>query len=555
MGANQSTDSGASNTPGHGRQNSPELKKCYYELLGIERQATEDEIKRAYHRKALDLHPDRNYGNVEATTQHFAEVQSAYEVLSDPQERAWYDSHRAAILRDEESVAVNHYKNDVQVTTAEDILRLFRKLHGQLDFTDSPTGFYATLSDIFNTLASEEQAASEWNGSDPVNYPPFGHASDDYEEAVKQFYDIWTSFATQKSFSWENVYRYSEAPDRRVRRLMEKENKRFREEGIREFNDAVRSLVAFVKKRDPRVKSSQRNDAERQKVLRHAASAQAARSRAAHQAKMAQVDAIPEWMRSSDPPETEMSEDEASAAPREMFECIVCKRNFKSEKQYEAHERSKKHLRAVQLICREMRRHDENFNLGFSTTSSISHSLRAELDGDHHVLDCVPVVDTSKISQQTLYETEAMNEEVELGAGLSKLSLDESLAQSSADSCDSAFDDDYTSREKLEQRISDAKGGAPSSDQGDDELLDLSKRLASDSFVRDEKLRVGKAKEKRAKKAAQMLSASPGTRANLRCAACQAGFPSRTRLFNHIKELGHAQAVPKLFDGRKGKKC
>jgi DnaJ family protein A protein 5 len=70
--------------------------------IGITTQTDRDRIKKAYRKKALELHPDRNYGNVENATKKFAEVQSAYEILSDPQERAWYDSHRDAILRNQD---------------------------------------------------------------------------------------------------------------------------------------------------------------------------------------------------------------------------------------------------------------------------------------------------------------------------------------------------------------------------------------------------------------------------------------------------------------------
>ena len=60
---------------------------------------TENDIKKAYRKAALKWHPDKNHGNEEEAERQFKEVTRAYTTLSDPQERAWYDSHRDSILR------------------------------------------------------------------------------------------------------------------------------------------------------------------------------------------------------------------------------------------------------------------------------------------------------------------------------------------------------------------------------------------------------------------------------------------------------------------------
>ena len=65
-------------------------QRDYYEVLGVARDASEDEIKRAYRKMALQNHPDHNPDNPEAE-QRFKEAAEAYEVLRDPERRARYD--------------------------------------------------------------------------------------------------------------------------------------------------------------------------------------------------------------------------------------------------------------------------------------------------------------------------------------------------------------------------------------------------------------------------------------------------------------------------------
>src|SRR5262245_29273355 len=65
-------------------------KRDYYEVLGIDRNASDDEIKRAFRNKARHLHPDNKESGDEAA---FKELAAAYEVLSDNQKRSLYDRY------------------------------------------------------------------------------------------------------------------------------------------------------------------------------------------------------------------------------------------------------------------------------------------------------------------------------------------------------------------------------------------------------------------------------------------------------------------------------
>jgi molecular chaperone DnaJ len=73
-------------------------KQDYYQVLGVEKNASPEEIKRAYRRMAIKYHPDKNPGNKEAEAK-FKECAEAYEVLSDPEKRKQYDQYGHEGLR------------------------------------------------------------------------------------------------------------------------------------------------------------------------------------------------------------------------------------------------------------------------------------------------------------------------------------------------------------------------------------------------------------------------------------------------------------------------
>ncbi|KAF5019013.1 hypothetical protein F66182_8987 [Fusarium sp. NRRL 66182] len=529
MGAQQSSESSGASGP------AAVAKTCYYQLLDIERSATNDEIKRAYRRKALELHPDRNINDVQTATHRFAEVQTAYEILSDPQERAWYDSHRDAILSgkdgDEADGHPTTFRN-VRLTSAEEIMSLIRKFNAAVPFDDEPTGFYGICRETFEHLALEEEVAAENDDIDVREYPSFGSSSDDYESTVKPFYTVWTGFSTVKSFAWKDKYRLSDAPDRRVRRLMEKENKKMRDDAIREFNDAVNFLVGFVRKRDPRYLPNSQSHDERQASLRNAAVAQAARSRAANQERMASYE-VPDWAQARSDEngvEGEFTESEEESEV-EILECIVCNKSFKSEKQLEAHEKSKKHIKAVQHLRRQMKREGAELHLDETQSSSM-----ADADPDSQEGDVTP--HASQKDSNGFAQIESTSP-----------SPDNAPHEATpAESADASDDTDYAPRDVVEERLTSAGKTKPSENivNEDDELPASVQDLSVDEPVQARK--VGKAKAKRAKKAAAAQAKQEETP---QCGVCGELFTSRSKLFAHIRDEGHAALKQATGVGKK----
>ena len=71
---------------------SPDQPQCHYDVLGLTFKATDVEIKAAHRKLALKWHPDRNHGNEDEATVVYRRIQEAYEVLSNPHEKAWHVS-------------------------------------------------------------------------------------------------------------------------------------------------------------------------------------------------------------------------------------------------------------------------------------------------------------------------------------------------------------------------------------------------------------------------------------------------------------------------------
>lgn len=237
--------------------------KCLYETLGVKTTATDAEIKKAYRALALERHPDKNPEDRDAAEEAFKELQHAYDVLSNPHERSWYDGHRDQILRGDDDGTGDgtggsrkgHMGRATDINLASYLSSSVFK-----GFNSDAGGFYAVYADMFESLAREEDDFRATNESDDDDanmnggggrLPSFGGVNADWT-SVRDFYRAWDSFSSHRSFAFADKWNLADTP-RLFRREMERENRRLRTSARKEFNALVREVVAHAKKRDPRV--------------------------------------------------------------------------------------------------------------------------------------------------------------------------------------------------------------------------------------------------------------------------------------------------------------
>ncbi|XP_044487051.1 DNAJ protein JJJ1 homolog [Mangifera indica] len=325
-------------------------KRCLYEVLGLSKDCSLDEIRSAYKKLALQRHPDKLVQSGlthEQATAQFQELAHAYEVLSDPKERAWYDSHRSQILFSDLNSSSNSGPNSI-------VPNLFCYFSNTAfsGYSDSGKGFYKVYSDLFDKiLRNEINFAKKLDlGLDTVREAPImGNLESPYNQ-VTAFYNYWLGFSTVMDFCWVDQYDVMAGPNRKSRRVMEEENKKLRKKAKREYNETVRGLAEFVKKRHKRVidmvvKKNEEREKKREEEREKKKKLEKERMERASRYEE------PEWARISDEVENDVGfeeeVEEENEKKRNEFYCVVCGKKFKSEKQWKNHEQSKKHKEKV----------------------------------------------------------------------------------------------------------------------------------------------------------------------------------------------------------------
>ena len=328
---------------------------CLYDVLEVQRTATADEIKRAYRRLALLHHPDKNPHNQDEAATRFKAVQEAYQTLSDEQERAWYDAHREHILRPPKQ----QQEDDDDDGSA---LYAYCRTSAYSDFGDADDGFYRTYATLFASIDQKEQEAQNDRSDSDSDYseitrPAFGSSAAS-PVTVRAFYAYWSTFSTRRQFSGRDKWHLPDAPNRQYRRAMEAENKKERGKARKEYNECVRELVKWVRRRDRRLSDMERKEREEEKRREderkeksRVGDEQRKRDRAEHAEREQERWAEQERERKAAYGEIDDEEKRMEREARERrgggvameFECVLCRKMFKSEKQWENHEKSKKH--------------------------------------------------------------------------------------------------------------------------------------------------------------------------------------------------------------------
>ncbi|KAG8223383.1 hypothetical protein J437_LFUL002628 [Ladona fulva] len=528
------------------------MTRCHYDILGVPRDVDNTSLRAAYKKCALKWHPDKNLDNVEKAKEEFQLVQQAFEVLSDPQERAWYDKHREAILK---GGFGDNYKDES--------LNLFPYFSASCyrGFGDDEKGFYAVYREVFNKIYAEDWEAKEEDDDDDDDeeedipkVPGFGYSDSSYEEVVGPFYAYWDNYCTTKSFVWLDEFDTREAPNRRVMRYMEKENKKVRDKARKERNEEIRALVKFVRKRDKRLEKHR--EYLKEKAAENAKKAQLNRLRQLEERKrqiaeskqtsllkmedvekelQALEDNLAQEFGENSSQEEICSGDEDGLVLDQLY-CVACNKTFKNEKSFANHENSKKHKENVSTLKTAM----EN----------------SEMNSDREVLDDENLEDNETANASDIEEDLVTNEELPNSKKKSKNKkvlkpVEEFVKKLSSDDSDNDFSQSNSKKQKKKKtrRKANNTNGNSNNDKAED-VPSPSQEETNEINVKsnEETVKVSKKSGKsQAKNAGKQKKSSEECIKDLdhTCATCATTFSSKNKLFQHLKDSGHSKYIPK----------
>jgi DnaJ homolog subfamily A member 5 len=563
----------------------------------VSQDAEYSEIRSSYRKLALRWHPDKNMDNLEEATLRFREIQNSWEVLSDDQERAWYDGHRQEILRSGE-VGASSSSSPGPAEEPEDIATLWSFFSSTK--YDSEESFYKVYGDVFAGIGRKEEK----------EYPDMGGVSTPFEN-VGRFYASWKNFVTNRDFSWADIHRIRDAPNRFIRREMEKENTKARDKARKKYVQCVRELANFVSKRDPRVvlrkKELEKEKAEKEKLQeeeKRAKKEEKEKIRKEREARVRRGEAT--WMSSDieardrelqehfeaigvgngkkknkkNKKKTGMSGGMSAglgggSGSLQEYYCAACGKSFRTESQWRNHEQSKKHQKAIQQWAMSIDMASETEE---TTKSKKDRKREAKKEKDRRDREMEDDDDDDGEDEDVKpidKEEEDDGEEEEEDDDLDYLAAFVSHKKASRGGYhhhhqsrvvvdkihkeeekedhhvgENDDDDDDDDDKGTTQDAKDTKGGGVVDDDGEKKITKRKRRrkqkgdetttviLASPSTstgARDgDGDGDGDAGRRKGKK---------GKGSSFKCRSCSKTFASKTQLFKHLKETGHANAT------------
>ncbi|XP_029649934.1 dnaJ homolog subfamily C member 21 [Octopus sinensis] len=538
--------------------------KCHYEVLGVPFDVGDEELKKSYKKLALKWHPDKNPENITESTIQFRCIKQAYEVLSDPQERAWYDKHRDAILHG------GLGKGDFE----DNSLNIFQFFNSSCysGYGDDENGFYSVYRNVFDILAEEDYNYME-NKDPDMKIPSFGRSDSNFDEVVNVFYGYWSSYCTAKSYVWVEKFDTREAPERRTRRLMEAENKKLRDAAKKERNEEIRQLVAFVKKRDKRVKAH-KEELERRALELAQKSEEMRKKQVRERLKLLENYQEPEWSATSkvekeikeleslhqkefgDKFSEDLSSEEDPDYAGDLF-CVACNKAFKSDKAFANHERSKKHKENVILLKQEMEEDEAAMVNSMTEKKNDSSEALSDIPVDDEDLD----LNSDDIVEETSERKQKMSKKQKKKKKQQRL-----LAQKNDDDSDSG--DKKKEQKKVEEasklaqdfegkvRVNEKDVIINNHPEEQKKVIKTFENLVEESVSKKSDGQTLQNKENITEESTTNVTEESTTNATEEktmqndtalhfCNVCGKDYPSRNKLFDHLKETGHQSRLTK----------
>lgn len=519
--------------------------RCHYEVLEVPQNADESQIRTAYKKLALRWHPDKNLDDVDTAKTEFQFVQQAYEVLSDRQERAWYDNHREQILRGGNKDFEDNCLDVYQYFTTT----CFK------GYSDDDGGFYAVYRKVFETIAKEDIEFID-DKEEFCDIPTFGTSSSSYNDVVGPFYSYWLGYSTKKSFVWLDLHKIQDVRERRIYKFMEKENKKIRVKAKQERNEEVRALVSFVRKRDRRVREHAKVEEARILENRRKQEELSQSRRLQRRKELSEMKSEAEWDKFDNVKgqlkeiEKELakefgeklSDDEADSESELLDNsyCAACNKVFKTSKAFQNHEISKKHKENVEKLREYMAEEDETDeeeNDDNATEEKVDDEILSDdLTEDEEVEE----VKTKK-SKRKSKKVMKMNFSVSDHEDVNSPKVNTEEVHDEQESSENLVLTKKQKRKNKKSKASDKNLANGSS--ADNKNLD---KVEIDEEV------VEKSKPiKKSKKGAKDLDDIDVAHC---CVSCQANFPSKNKLFDHLKKTGHGVQLPQNLKSTKNKK-